>query len=255
MRLQLTSSLPASTAEDPLTSHLSLSHHNLATLRALISSISLQRDSLALALSNLHRVNTGTASSFALFLEAAEPTLERYEALLAGWEGAMDAVGKVAVVAGLLTRHPQQPSGGAGASLHAREGSNASVAAATAAVGSIEKQRFLGDYVSRDKMLAVRDGCAKVLGAWHSLPAWSPDDSSGVSGLVACPVSHVLNLAAQPISSCGQKACRLHSTRSSATRRRCSAIWRRRGERLVGHSDRRAPHMAWCRGCSPLRWA
>ncbi|GAA5997952.1 uncharacterized protein JCM10292_006930, partial [Rhodotorula paludigena] len=154
---------PPLNPEDPLTSHLSLSQHNLATLRALISSISLQRDSLALALSNLRRVNTGTASSFALFLEAAEPTLERYEALLAGWEGAMDAVGKVAVVAGLLTRHPQQPSGGAGASLHAREGSNASVAAATAAVGAVEKLRFLGDYVSRDKMLAVRDGCAKVL--------------------------------------------------------------------------------------------
>ncbi|BGP47932.1 oligomeric, coiled-coil, peripheral membrane protein [Rhodotorula kratochvilovae] len=152
---------PPLNPEDPLTSHLSLSSHNLATLRALISSIELQHASLALALSNLHRVNTGTSSSFALFLEGAAPTLERYEALLDGWEAAMDAVGKVGVVAGLLMRHAGSGSVGGGGVGHGREGSSASLAMRGA--GGEDKQRVLGDYVSRDKMLAVRDGCAKVL--------------------------------------------------------------------------------------------
>lgn len=144
----------ACTAEDPLHSHLSLSLHNLQTLHALISAIQLQHASLALALSNLHRVNTGTASSFSLFLESAQPTMERYEALLTGWEESMDAVGKVAIVAGLLMRHASGGNTG-----HARDGS-------TSSVPQPEKQRYLGDYVSRDKMLAVRDGCAKVLGGF-----------------------------------------------------------------------------------------
>ncbi|PRQ76033.1 hypothetical protein AAT19DRAFT_13055 [Rhodotorula toruloides] len=142
---------PPLNPEDPLHSHLSLSLHNLQTLHALISAIQLQHASLALALSNLHRVNTGTASSFSLFLESAQPAMERYEALLTGWEESMDAVGKVAIVAGLLMRHASSGSSG-----HAREGS-------TSSVPQPEKQRYLGDYVSRDKMLAVRDGCAKVL--------------------------------------------------------------------------------------------
>ncbi|GAA5983219.1 hypothetical protein JCM11641_006854 [Rhodosporidiobolus odoratus] len=152
--------------QDPLPSHLSLSHHNLTTLRALISSIHLQHSSLALALSNLHRVNTGTSSSFTLFLDSANPAMERYERLLGGWEGAMDAVGKVAVVAGFLARGGSGGTGGSGITGHGREGSSVS-AVGTAGGGGTgavqEKQRFLGDYVSRDKMLAVRDGCAKVL--------------------------------------------------------------------------------------------
>ncbi|BGO93942.1 hypothetical protein NBRC10512_007011 [Rhodotorula toruloides] len=142
---------PPLNPEDPLHSHLSLSLHNLQTLHALISAIQLQHASLALALSNLHRVNTGTASSFSLFLESAQPTMQRYENLLTGWEESMDAVGKVAIVARLLMRHASS-----GNSVHAREGS-------TSSVPQPEKQRYLGDYVSRDKMLAVRDGCAKVL--------------------------------------------------------------------------------------------
>ncbi|GAA5857458.1 hypothetical protein JCM8547_009283 [Rhodosporidiobolus lusitaniae] len=153
---------PPLNPEDPLHSHLSLSEHNLTTLRALITSIQLQHSSLHLALSNLHRVNTGTSSSFSLFLDQANPTMERYERLLSGWEGAMDAVGKVAVVAGLLGR------GGGGGSGHGREGSTVSVSGGGGGTlqmegGKAEKQRFLGDYVSREKMLAVRDGCAKVL--------------------------------------------------------------------------------------------
>lgn len=61
----------------------------------------------------------------------------------------MEAISKVQVVGGLVGR------GGAG---HARDGSTAS-----SGMGK-EKERYLGDYVSRDKMLAVRDGCAKILG-------------------------------------------------------------------------------------------
>ncbi|GAA6027326.1 hypothetical protein JCM8097_002595 [Rhodosporidiobolus ruineniae] len=143
---------PPLNPEDPLPSHLSLSLHNLGTLRALIASIHLQYSSLSLALSNLHRVNTGTQASFELFLESANPAMERYERLLEGWEGAMDAVGKVSVVAGLLVR------GGQGGG-HERDGSMGAGGGGSV----VEKQRFLGDYVSRDKMLAVRDGCAKVL--------------------------------------------------------------------------------------------
>lgn len=139
-----------STAEDPLLSHLSLSEHHLATLHALVDSIHLQIASLALALANLRRVNSNTFSSYALFLENAHPSLARYECLLDGWEGAMDAVGKVAVISGLLSR-----SGAGG---------TASASTVTGHAAAQDKQRFLGDYVSREKMLAVRDGCAKVLG-------------------------------------------------------------------------------------------
>ena len=60
----------------------------------------------------------------------------------------MGAVGKVIVVAGLMGR-----------------GGNA---AASASVMGAQKERVLGDYVSRDKMVAVRDGCAKVFGTSHS---------------------------------------------------------------------------------------
>lgn len=137
-------------ALDPLPSHISLSFHNLTTLRALLSSLALQRDSLSLGLSNLHRVMTGTSTSFAVFLEASNPLLSTWTELLEGLEGNMDAIAKVNVVGGLVSR------------THGREGSSISVAAVGSA--SKEKERFLGDYVSREKMLAVRDGCAKVLG-------------------------------------------------------------------------------------------
>lgn len=144
------------TAQDPLPSHLSLSQHNLATLHALVDSIHLQIASLALALANLRRVNTNTVNSFVQFFDSAQPSLERYERLLGGWEGAMEAVGKVAVISGLLTR------------------SGAGAGTAASSVGGAptphDKQRYLGDYVSREKMLAVRDGCAKVLGARALFP-------------------------------------------------------------------------------------
>lgn len=141
--------------EDPLPSHLSLSQHHLFTLQALVTSIHLQIDSLALALANLRRVNSGTFSSFSLFLESAQPTMQRYERLLEGWEGAMDAVSKVAVVSGLLTRTAGSNAGNA-----------STVGVGGGGGGGQDKQRYLGDYVSREKMLAVRDGCAKVLGEY-----------------------------------------------------------------------------------------
>lgn len=56
----------------------------------------------------------------------------------------MDAIGKVVVVSGLLTK----ASGTGGSQLKAGG----------------ESKRYLGDYVSRDKMTAVRDGCARLLG-------------------------------------------------------------------------------------------
>lgn len=141
------------TVEDPLTSHLQLSIHHLGALQALTSSITNQRSSLSLALSNLHRVNTGTSTSFQLYLETAKPLMERYEALLEGWEENMSSIRKVRVVSGLLVRG----GSGTGSTLagHQREGSTTS--------RGEEKQRYLGDYVSGDKMMAVRDGCLKVL--------------------------------------------------------------------------------------------
>ncbi|GAA6024052.1 hypothetical protein JCM11491_001613, partial [Sporobolomyces phaffii] len=159
--------------EDPLTSHLSLSLHNLATLQALTASIKHQRSSLSLALSNLHRVNQGTATSFRLYLETAAPRLDRYEALLAGWEHNMDSIRKVRVVNGLLVRSSSSSSSsttaasgvvGAGQPPREREASAGQQASANRSAGaSDEKQRYLGDYVSSDKMMAVRDGCAKIL--------------------------------------------------------------------------------------------
>lgn len=137
-------------AEDPLPSHISLSQHNLATLHALLSSLSLQRDSLSLALSNLQRVMTGTSTSLAIFLESNSAALEGWEELLQGWEGNMEAITKISVVNGLLS---SRVITGVGASLTAGNG----------AVPVKERERFLGDYVSREKMTTVRDGCAKVL--------------------------------------------------------------------------------------------
>jgi autophagy-related protein 11 len=69
--------------------------------------------------------------------------------LLEGLEGNMDAIAKVNLASGLVGKG------------HTRDVSTASVGGVTLAK---EKERFLGDYVSREKMLAVRDGCAKVLG-------------------------------------------------------------------------------------------
>ncbi|KAL8292575.1 hypothetical protein RQP46_001187 [Phenoliferia psychrophenolica] len=138
---------PPLSPDDPLHSHVALSYHNLEALRALIHSISLQRASLDLALSNLNRVMAGTSTSFTVFRETAAPSIQAWSQLLEGWEASMEAISKVAVVSGLIGR----PAG------HARDPSTG-----MSTIGR-DRERFLGDYVSRDKMLAVKDGCAKVL--------------------------------------------------------------------------------------------
>ncbi|GAA5909918.1 uncharacterized protein JCM6883_003133 [Sporobolomyces salmoneus] len=156
---------PPLNPEDPLTSHLSLSFHNLSTLQALTSSIKNQRSSLSLALSNLHRVNTGTSTSFRLYLETANPMMDRFERLLTNWEENMNSIKKVRVVNGLLVRNTASTSASSVVGAHQREGSTSQASASKGGTGGgiEEKQRFLGDYVSREKMMAVRDGCAKIL--------------------------------------------------------------------------------------------
>ncbi|GAA5928432.1 uncharacterized protein JCM15063_003877 [Sporobolomyces koalae] len=156
---------PPLNPEDPLTSHLSLSLHNLSTLQALISSITNQRASLSLALANLHRVNTGTCTSFRLYQETATPQLDQYEQLLQGWEHNMDSIKRVRVVNGLLVRGGSSATSQRwnDASNHQRESSSTGQPGSAVRSGPEEKQRFLGDYVSTEKMVAVRDGCAKVL--------------------------------------------------------------------------------------------
>ena len=72
----------------------------------------------------------------------------------------MDAVSMVSVVSGLISRGTAAsssgtPNPGAVSGVGASLNNNSQVK---------ERERFLGDYVSRDKMIAVREGCAKVLG-------------------------------------------------------------------------------------------
>lgn len=72
--------------------------------------------------------------------------MKAWESLLDGWQSSMDAISKVPVVDGLLTR----ANGGTGNSV--RE------------VSSTVTRKWLGDYVSSDKMSVVKDGCARILG-------------------------------------------------------------------------------------------
>lgn len=115
-------------------------------MTALTSSLRFQRDSLSLALANLQRVMTGTSNSLDSFLESNEPSIQSFSNLLNSWESNMLAITKVTVVTGLISKSSQP-----------------NVAASLANTTIKEKERFLGDYVSRDKMVAVKDGCQKVL--------------------------------------------------------------------------------------------
>ncbi|KAM0750493.1 hypothetical protein T439DRAFT_326457 [Meredithblackwellia eburnea MCA 4105] len=139
--------VPPLSPEEPVESHVQLSHHNLGTIYATIEAISLQRASLDLALSNLHRVNADNQGSVDHFQKESKEKIEGFSKLLQGWESAMEAIAKVPVIAGLTAKG------------HSRDGS---AAAGMSGLGK-ERERYLGDYVSRDKMLAVKDGCAKVL--------------------------------------------------------------------------------------------
>jgi hypothetical protein len=138
---------PPLNPQDPLTSHLSLSIHNFETLRALINSIKNQRSSLSLALANLHRVNCATLKLFETYQKNSQPIVDNFENLLRHWQENMDSIKKVKVVNGLLVRNS----------------SAASSLVTSSSQSSQEKQRYLGDYVSAEKMMAVRDGCAKIL--------------------------------------------------------------------------------------------
>ncbi|SCV71224.1 BQ2448_2812 [Microbotryum intermedium] len=129
--------------QDPLHSHIGLSLHHLDSVHSLIHSIALQHSSLHLALSNLHRVNTGTHASLQVYLDSTQPNLQTWQGLLEGWEDSMIAIGKVGVASALLGK---RASGMGGSS-----------------VNSQAQERFLGDYVSRDKMGAVKEGCKRVL--------------------------------------------------------------------------------------------
>lgn len=104
---------------------------------------------------------TGTETAFNLFRESSAPNIKAWTKLLEGWEASMEAISKVSVVSGLIAR----PGG------HAREQSMSTMGK--------ERERFLGDYVSRDKMLAVKDGCAKVLGAFDVLEGGRPSRRGG----------------------------------------------------------------------------
>lgn len=134
-------------AQDPLISHVALSQHNLSSLLAILTSISHQRSSLALALSNLNRLMVGTSNSLTTFFEKTEPNLSKWTTLLEGVEGSMGAIGKVAIASELLMK----PG-------HTREASMASTTG-----GEAVKERTLGNFVNRDKMMAIMDGCAKTL--------------------------------------------------------------------------------------------
>lgn len=144
-------------AQDPLLSHVGLSEHNLVTLHALLTSLVLQRDSLQLALSNLSRVLASTTTKLDDFLENNIAQINHWRGLLDKGAENMDAVSMVGVVSGLISRGSGSTSG------TPTIGAVSGVGASLNNVGK-ERERFLGDYVSRDKMVAVREGCAKVLG-------------------------------------------------------------------------------------------
>ncbi|GAA5959935.1 hypothetical protein JCM3765_000650 [Sporobolomyces pararoseus] len=146
---------PPLNPEDPLSSHLHLSIHNLEILKFLTHSIKNQRSSLSLALSNLDRVNQGTVESFKTFNETNSDSFKKFEQLLKSWEENMNSIKKVRVVNGLLVRNTSSSSLSVVNTTTTSQGSTIK--------GGEEKQRFLGDYVSTEKMVAVRDGCAKVL--------------------------------------------------------------------------------------------
>lgn len=103
-----------------------------------------------MAIANLIQVIHNTNTQINHFTEHAHPSLLAWAKLLDGMEPALEAINLVPVIAGLNSR-------GAG---HARGGS----AASGLSHGGREKDKVLGEYVRREKMVVVRDECAKVLG-------------------------------------------------------------------------------------------
>lgn len=73
-----------------------------------------------------------------------------------GWQSSMDAIAKVPVVNGLLTRSNTSSS--------LRDG-DGNPTTTTGGVGGSRK--CLGDYVNSEKMSKVKDGCASILGTFR----------------------------------------------------------------------------------------
>lgn len=115
----------------------------------MLQSIALQRASLQVAIANLVQVIRNTNTQINHFTDHAHPSLESWTRLLDGMEPALEAINLVPVIPGLNSR-----SAG-----HAR-----GVSAASAMSTGRDKDKVLGEYVRREKMVVVRDECAKVLG-------------------------------------------------------------------------------------------
>lgn len=101
-------------------------------------------------MANLLQVIRTTNNQLAHFLDNTNPSLATWSGLIDGLEPAMDAIYKISIVKGLLPRsgHQREASGGLGS---------------TVASMLVEKTRYLGDHISKEKMLAVGVSCRKVL--------------------------------------------------------------------------------------------
>ena len=115
----------------------------------MLQSIALQRASLQVAIANLVQVINNTNTQINHFTDHAQPSLASWVKLLEGMEPALEAINLVPVIAGLNSRSVG----------HARGAS-----AASAMSNGRERDKVLGEYVRREKMVVVRDECAKVLG-------------------------------------------------------------------------------------------
>jgi len=157
--------------------HLRTARSHLESVQSLLSALSLQRSSLSVALSNLDRHRTakqGGAEAFELF---ASPLLSSYARLLATYTPAMQLVLKIKILPTLLSSN-NSPSNTIGANgsrrmasagspavetsiLHQRSTSTPIKSASPTATTTL-KDRFLGDYVSREKFDTVYNGCLKT---------------------------------------------------------------------------------------------
>ena len=164
---------------DYAATHYKVAQRNLATTNDLLSDLSNQRSALSVALANLDRHRTSKQGGVEAFELFASPLLSSQATLLALYQPCLDLVYKIKVHPALLSV-PSSSLGGLSASsrrtasaaspsltpdstaptLHHRS-SSATHTSTTTTV----KDRFLGDYVSREKIGQVKDVCAKVYGS------------------------------------------------------------------------------------------
>ncbi len=123
-----------------------------------MQSIALQRASLQVAIANLVQVINNTNTQINHFTAHAHPSLTSWAKLLDGMEPALEAINLVPVIAGLNSRSVG----------HARGAS-----AASGISNGRERDKLLGEYVRREKMVVVRDECAKVLGEHQRKARWA----------------------------------------------------------------------------------